>query len=238
MEWLRDFIDWWTPATVSATAAVIAATVAITTGITGIRTLRQNREDSERRSRPMVSAELRTVPYVHGAQTLVIRNHGPAIARNVKVEFDPPLPESPNDQGRDFARFIRARYAHPVPALVPGIELDNTWYALDFDQPATNLPNQCTVTITIDNPSRPSRPYVDRFELDVDLLVHRSYMTSPAAPEERLQQIAKHLDSIAKTLKGWKAWWPTRADVERRGAAGEEKRAGRRGRLPRLFLRR
>lgn len=237
MEWLRDFIDWWTPATVSATAAVIAAAVAITTGITGIRTLRQNREDSERRSRPMVSAELRTVPYVHGAQTLVIRNHGPAIARNVKVEFDPKLPDTGNE-GRDLGRFIRVRYASPIPALVPGIELDNIWYALDAGEPATNLPHQCTVSITVDNPSRPSRPYVDRFELDVDLLVHRSYMTSSTAPEEKLKQIAQHLKGIDKTLKGWKAWWPTRADVAQRGTIGASESGGLRARLAWLLSRR
>lgn len=37
-------------------------------------------------------------PYVRGTQTLVIRNYGPAPAFNVRVTFDPPVPDPPPER--------------------------------------------------------------------------------------------------------------------------------------------
>lgn len=86
-DWLGEFFDWWTTQRVSATAAVVATAAGVTAATSGVRTLRQNRRDSKARSRPVVAAELREVPYVKTSEILVVRNYGPSIARNVRVRF-------------------------------------------------------------------------------------------------------------------------------------------------------
>lgn len=59
----------------------------------------------------------------------MIRNVGPSVARNVHVTFDPPLPAIPSDQAdRSITAMLSARYARPIPAFMPGVELDTyTW---------------------------------------------------------------------------------------------------------------
>src|SRR4051794_36626263 len=112
--WLNDFFDWWTTQRVAAGTAVVAAAAAVTAATSGVRTLRQNRRDSKARSRPMVAAELREIPYVKGTQILVVRNYGPSIARNVRVKFDPEIPD-PDDPSTSVTPFLKRRYAKPVP---------------------------------------------------------------------------------------------------------------------------
>ena len=115
----------------------------------------------------MVSAELRHIPYVRGSQMLVIKNHGPSVARQVHVTFDPPLPEV-TDPGRTVP-YLKRRYENPIPVLTPGMELDNLYF---IGQPAPEggrqnlepLPEQSLVTITYDGPD--GTTYSDPYPLD------------------------------------------------------------------------
>src|SRR5665811_1804934 len=127
-DWLSDFFDWWTTQRVAAVAAVVAAGAAVTAATSGVRTLGQNRRDSKARSRPMVAAELREVQYVKGTQILVVRNYGPSIARNVRVSFDPEIPD-PEDPSTSMTPFLKRRYANALPVLTPGVELDNIYFS-------------------------------------------------------------------------------------------------------------
>src|SRR5450830_287225 len=116
--WIGDFWSWWTVARVGAAAGVLGATAAIAGATSGIRTLRQNRKDSKARSRPMVAAELRDVKYSEATQILIIRNYGPSIARNVRVSFDPPLPD-PEDPSTSVTPFLKNRYSKVIQVLTP-----------------------------------------------------------------------------------------------------------------------
>lgn len=126
--WLHDFLDWWNTQRVAAAAAAVGAVAAASAATIGNRTLRQNRRDSRSRSRPMVAAELRDEPYADATQILVIRNYGPSIARNVRVSFDPPIPD-PVDPSSSGTPFLKKRYANPIPVLTPGMGLDNVYYS-------------------------------------------------------------------------------------------------------------
>jgi hypothetical protein len=157
------------PAWVRAAAAIAGVLVALVTALTGLRSLRQLRTDSRERSRPMMAAELRKPPYVHGTQLLVIRNYGPSIAHNVKVAFDPPIPEPiPQRAAESVSPFITRRYAEPIPVVTPGMELINIWLSgrlegnewVNFEP----MPPQFTVTIAYDSPD--GTRYQDSFPLD------------------------------------------------------------------------
>ena len=56
----------------------------------------------------MMAAELRLIPYVSSAQALVVKNYGLGLARNVRVSFDPPIPD-PVDPSTSVTPFLKKR---------------------------------------------------------------------------------------------------------------------------------
>jgi hypothetical protein len=200
---LRRLLTAVNPAWVTAAAAAAGVLVALVAAITGLRSLRQLRTDSRERSRPMMAAELRKPPYTRGIQLLVIRNYGPSIARNVKVTFDPPIPEPiPERAAESVSPFIMRRYTNPIPAVTPGMELTNIWFSgrLEGNEwvNVERTPPQFTVTIAYDGPD--GFPYKDSFPLDTDLIRGETYMSSSADPDNQIKEIGKSLTKIEKSL--------------------------------------
>ncbi|MGW4056853.1 hypothetical protein ACWEGE_01170 [Amycolatopsis sp. NPDC004747] len=192
------------PAWIAGGAAVVSSCAAIWSATNGNRTLKRSDRDSQARTRPMVAAELREVPYVRGTQILVIKNYGPAVARDVVVTFDPPLPDPlPDAAHKSLGVFLKARYEKPVPTLVPGMELDNIYFDGIDDHDGgwkNNDPFPDAFTVTISSTAPDGERYTDRFALDVGLIRNRTFATSSRHPEERLTQAVKHLDAISKSL--------------------------------------
>lgn len=193
------------PAWVAAGAAVVSSFAAIWAAFNGVRTLARARDDSRARSRPMVTAELRLPPYSKGTQLLVVQNHGPTLARDVEVSFDPPLGDpAPEVAHESVTPFLKRRYAAPIPVLAPGVELDNIYYS---GQPGPSgkfenvepVPDQVTVTVSYRGPD--GTGYRDDFPLDIALLGARTYTTSSREPLEVARAAAKSLDGIHKVLK-------------------------------------
>lgn len=197
-DWLSDFFNWWTTQRVAAGAAVVAAGAAVTAAFSGVRTLRQNRQDSRARNRPMVAAELREVRYVKGTQILVVRNYGPSIARNVRVSFAPEIPD-PDDPSKSVTPFLKRRYADPVPVLTPGMELDNVYFSGQQEGGGwvnrEPTPEQVIVTITYENDA--GDEFTDEFPLDTDLIRNRTYTESSASPEAQMKTLAKSAKTLA-----------------------------------------
>ncbi len=192
------------PVWIAGGAAVISSGAAIWSATNGNRTLKRADRDSQARTRPMVAAELRDEPHATTTQLLVIRNYGPTIARNVVVSFDPPLGDPPPEKAHEsVAPFLKRRYSRPIHVLVPGTELDNIYFDGEDDGNgglinSEPFPDQVTVTIEFDAPD--GERYCDLFELDVDLIRQRTYVTSSRHPEERLKQAVKALEQIDKSL--------------------------------------
>ncbi len=123
----------------------------------------------------MVTAELRDVPYVAASQAFVVRNYGPTIARNVKVTFDPEIPDpDPDKVDQSAIPYLKRRYANPIPVFTPGMELDNIWYS---GRPAADgggwtnalpIPDQVTVDIEYEAPD--GTRYMDQFLLDTHII--------------------------------------------------------------------
>lgn len=217
-DWFSHFLDWWTTQRVAAGAAVVAAGSAVTAAASGVRTLRQNRRDSKGRSRPMVAAELRDVPYVKGTQILVVRNYGPSIARNVRVAFDPAIPD-PEHPSTSVTPFLKRRYANPVPVLTPGMELDNVYFSGQQEGGSwvnrEPTPEQVTVTISYENDE--GDVFKDVFPLDTNLLRNRTYTESSASPEAQIKVVATSLKTLADLAVG--------ADRRRRAEEAVQRRS-------------
>lgn len=112
--WLSGFFDWWATQRVASGSAAVGAGAAVTAATSGVRTLCQNRRESKARNRPMVAAELRAAPYAHRFQSLIIRNYGPSIARNVVVRFDPEIPDP--GESPPGSRHSTSRGGTPTPS--------------------------------------------------------------------------------------------------------------------------
>jgi hypothetical protein len=202
--WIRDAWLWFTTARVASAAALAGACLAIVTTIVGVRTLRQTRRDSQARSRPMLAAELRAVPYSDGSQTLVVKNYGPSIAKNVMVTFEPPILMPENTAGL-MTPYLIKRYGTPIAVMTPGMELDNLYFSR---RPGPHgrfvngepLPDQVTVRIAYDSADSPAH-YDDEFPLDTDLLRGRTYVTSSTSPDGRAKMALEQLRHVVASLK-------------------------------------
>lgn len=165
----------------------------------------------------MVAAELRDVPYVKGTQILVVRNYGPSIARNVRVLFDPEIPD-PADLSTSVTPFLKHRYTDAIPVLTPGMELDNIYFSGEQQGGSwvnrEPTPEQVTVTITYENDS--GVQFSDEFPLDADLIRNRTYAESSGSPEAQLKVLAKSAKTLADLATGAE---------RRRAAEAQEHRA-------------
>ncbi len=179
----------------------------------------------------MMAAELRRAPFVPGTQLLVVRNYGASIARNVRVSFDPAVPDpDPEIVARSVAPFIKRRYAEPLPVITPGMELSNIWFSgVQGEGPTWENfePTAKRFTVTFDYQGPDGYPYNDAFPLDTDLIGTGTQVTSSTSPERQLKDgvrslatMQEALTQIAATLDSLRAPEPPRTAEE--VAADEE----------------
>lgn len=185
-------------------AAWLAALAGVWAAWNARATLRQMRTDSRERSRPMVAAEVRSIPYVRWTQVLVIRNYGPSIARNVQVSFDPPIPDPlPERESRSTVPFLKKRYSNPILVLTPGMELENIYYSgRQVNEVIENRePTSDQVTVTLTYEGTDGAVYSDEFLLDVDLIRQWTYVESSSSLDGRMKDGLKALRGIQKALE-------------------------------------
>jgi hypothetical protein len=127
IDWFFDFLHWWTTARVASAAAIGGVGIAAITGTTAVRTFRHSRRATQRTTRPMMIASLQ--PSGSKLAALVVSNAGPSIARNVRVSFDPPLPEHEKTSGGEpsILPWVRRRYSKSISAWAPGYTARNTF---------------------------------------------------------------------------------------------------------------
>lgn len=151
----------------------------------------------------MVAAELRDHPYAP-TQILVIRNYGPTIARDVQVTFEPPIPDpEPSEAAQSVTPFLKRRYEKPIPALTPGMELDNLWYvgrpSADGSINVEPTPDQVTVHLSYTGPD--GSRYEDSFPLDVEIIKQRTYSESSTSPQSQTKEALKLLKGIEQAVR-------------------------------------
>lgn len=180
--------------------AGVSALAAVVTTLVAIFSLNQIRKDSRDAIRPVVVAELRDEPLVTATATLVVRNVGRSVARDVVINFDPPLPEV-NSAQEGLVHPINRRYADPIPTLTPGMRLDNVWrFRGDADERHMAVPADRVVATATYEDTR-GRTYEDRYVLATDVFESGTYPEPGGTDQAAMgKRTAKALEAIARTL--------------------------------------
>ena len=119
---MSEFWTW-----VNTNAAAVSATAAVVTAFIAVLAIRATASDSRRRTRPYVIVDLRPdQDHPSGTMDLIIENVGQSAARDLVIEFLPPLAIS-DDKSENLLWWVGERYKAPVPLLAPGQQLTNTW---------------------------------------------------------------------------------------------------------------
>lgn len=139
------------PESIAATFAGVSALGAVSTAGVAGWSLLGSRKDSHDRTRPVVVVSLRKGPtMLHGNTYLVIENAGRSVARNIRVTFDPALPDyehTVDGQPGVVSPILRRRYRNPVSMIAPGHRLSNIYSYLRAGQQGNvePVPDQLTV---------------------------------------------------------------------------------------------
>ncbi|MFJ6147898.1 hypothetical protein ACIQH7_30310 [Streptomyces anulatus] len=146
-----------------------------------------NRRIQREASQPYVVPDIQPRAGGSGILVFTLENVGPTVARNVKIEVDPPLQ---GGQGNDWDEKLRVALGRELSHLPPGRRLE--WYFTfgpRFYQLSGDLPRQYTVKVRATGPSGPveEMPYL----IDLDLMQETAL--------ERETVVAK-LGEIAKQI--------------------------------------
>lgn len=183
----------------------LGAMAAIATAAIAVFALLRATRDSRDRTRPIVAAELRRIPYVDSSIELVIHNFGQSAARDLRVTFDPPIPDPPADGARYVTPFLKRRYARTIDVLTPGQELGNIYWSgrtqRDSSEYLNHEPTADQVTVHVEYRGSGRRRYRERYFLDVDVIKTTTYAESSTSPESRLKQIGDAVKGVARELR-------------------------------------
>jgi hypothetical protein len=170
-----------------ASVGIILTSFSVTAALRSSSNTAKALADAEKRaieqSRPMVVAELARHSNsagepLQGVQDLVLKNYGATPARNLRVAFDPPIPDPMPDgirpgTGALTSSLVR-RFGNAIHTLPPAAEMRNIYW-LGEAGPDGRFHNkeptfdQITVTLTYEDMA--GRKYAsDSFELDTDVI--------------------------------------------------------------------
>ncbi|WP_166905936.1 hypothetical protein [Mycobacterium sp. DL440] len=188
--------DWAVPATTWTAFGSIAT---VSAAVVAIFTLVSLKQDSADRTRPVLIAELKHAVLTQNSE-LLIRNVGQSVARNVKVDFDPPLPDPADGGGEErvgvLTPYLQRRYSRVIPTFPPGMAMDNYYQGANDDEP---VPDDFTVTISYVDAH--GRKYTDAYELTMGTLRDQSGSYPGNRDDPGMQRRwVKALEAIARAI--------------------------------------
>lgn len=179
----------------SYAATVLTALVAVLAAVYAGRQVKLARLDRQDRNRPFVTVSLERSHTI--AASIVLRNQGSTVARNVKFRFSPEWESS--DSKRTAIR-ESAIWTRGIATMAPGQQI--AMFADIFpDRFKTDLPRAYEVSVECEGPSRRFRAavrYVDTYTLDFDAFY--GYAT---AGSYGLHEVADALRTITRHLGAW-----------------------------------
>lgn len=179
------------PSVVGAAAITVQALVVLVALVYARRQVIEARSLREAQTRPFVVIDfdvLRLRPMIY----LVITNHGPTIARNVRFVFDPPLSSSFDDD-HDTVSGVRL-LTDGMPTLAPGTEIPILFDS--FINRGNERPDAYRITVTYDGEGQ--RSYEDVLLIDLGVYRNLHYID-----RKDMHHVATELKAIAETLKRW-----------------------------------
>jgi hypothetical protein len=191
--------------TVSAIAACAQSGLLIVAASIAFWQVNEARRLREAQAQPYVVVSLESDPDHPWAISIVVKNIGTTVARNIHLDFDPPLASTlDKDSDRRMIDWIAIRDG--IPTLVPGQSMGMLFDSLlsryaDIDSNEFPRKTSVTVSYTGDITKRErNQPYSYVYDLDFNVYYGAHYVG-----RKGLDDIAKTLDSIRKTQESWTA---------------------------------
>lgn len=186
----------YTPDQLTAFWTAVTGVCAVITGLVAIASLLALRRDSRDRTRPVVTAELLPIVLSRGTCELVIQNVGASLAKDIVVEFHPPIR---SNMGQ-LAGYVERRYKQAIPTMGPGRRLTNVYGHRRGDGTAAydeDVPQNLVVVVSYADGQ--DRKYKDRYDLSTETLMNET-TTSPSNDDEKGMQrrLVKALEAIAR----------------------------------------
>ncbi|MFF3974328.1 hypothetical protein ACFYZ6_31385 [Streptomyces rubiginosohelvolus] len=160
----------------------------------------------------MVAAEFEDAYPAHAVLYLVIKNHGPSVAKDVRVTFAPEIPDpAPEKAASSAIPYLKKRYANAIMTLTPGTELRNVYFVGEMGtDPVSNkedAPDVVAVTITYRSADR-KQEYTDTYELDVDVVRGGTRVTSSNSVEWQTKEAVKTLKKMTAAIEAISKGFP------------------------------
>ncbi|MEV0950482.1 hypothetical protein [Promicromonospora sp. NPDC050249] len=196
--------DW---SVVVGAAAALFAGVALWISWLNVKTAREQaavareqtdlqRQIHQQTLEPNVWVDIRGDPSQGTALVLIVGNNGPTTARNVRVTFDPPLP----DDAYHEATVAQDRLRQGVSAVAPGAQL---WWTVGsaltiFGDESTDDAMRYTARITADGPFGEIAP--DEYTINLDDLRH-TRDEPPGSVHRLTRAVEKAGKAVAEAVK-------------------------------------
>lgn len=163
------------------------------------RQVTEARKSREAQAQPYVVVSFEQDPYVPAMAIIVIANIGATVAKNVSVDFDPPLESAMEAEGSPSKFSEWTALPDGISTLVPGQKVSSIFDSLYLrysDKYFNQLPRQAKATVKYNDES--GKCYDYEYNLDFDVF-HKMYFNSPKSIED----VAKAVEDVARTLKSW-----------------------------------
>lgn len=173
---------------------------AVVTAVIAVAALRSTARDSRDRSRPVVVPEFVMAENSDSTIDLRLRNYGQTVADDLRVSFDPPLPQVLASE-RLVTRFLIQRYDRTIAHLSPGQEFRNIWWigeAKGGEMLRNVEPTPDRVRVTVTNRGTVRKPYRETYTLDVEDITLETYSTSSSSFPGRLESIDRSLKALSR----------------------------------------
>ncbi|MEU0150637.1 hypothetical protein [Micromonospora fulviviridis] len=134
-----------------------------------------------------------------------MRNVGPTAARNVRVTFEPPIPDLQGDAASGkVTPFLYRRYSKPIPTIAPGAELINVYSVGVPDGNGGTIndePTPADFVIRFDYENDRGKKFVDSYELSLDVLKGQTG-SYPSNTDSRgmYRRLVKAIEALARGL--------------------------------------
>jgi hypothetical protein len=189
------FVHWWT----TERTGVALAGAALVGSIAPLWSARAARLE---RDRPMVAMDLRLGELGTHTILLVMRNYGLTIARDIRVRFEPELPDC--DPLTSMTAYVKRRYQKPIPSLTPGQELVQVWAdVLGADRSDLRLSDDVPMQVKAHVSFRGSRrkPYQEVFVLAADVFSETTWSEPSTSVRSKVKEIEKRLKGMESAMK-------------------------------------
>ena len=158
-----SWLEWWTTERVVALATGGQLVVLLFAVVYARRQVREARELREEQARPFVVVDFEPdrVPFMN----LAVANLGRTMARNVRIEADPPLQSTVYDSG-EFPLADLKLFTESIPSLAPGKRIVLLFDQM-IDRAKAGLPESYQMRLTYEWDG--GEPLSDELRLDLDL---------------------------------------------------------------------